>query len=345
MSTVNVDAHELQSKYFLCMNARHVAGDTKIKLLKKLSVLGASWNDKKYEALHGIVDECCNALSKMEAGVLDGAHILGQLINYIQQYEQTCFTSYIASNDPAYPSNYEQRIQDSKCCGVTIVGGELGGQYRNCLEARYANAEVDVRQAFDNLAGTLVVQNCQVEITITPHYNPAANAQMRGVYYNAFSDNINRRGVGQTYYHELGHMLDHAAGGFNGFISDTPAFCNALIQDAQNILDLYHGLSPSRQTAFIDKLREDTSHSASDLLGALTGGELCGRYGHGAEYWTNAGNIQAEAFAHFVESSMGAHDKLELLVNLFPQSYEAFQTMIYDINSGQHLTRVLTRRR
>lgn len=69
-----------------------------------------------------------------------------------------------------------------------------------------------------------------------------------------------------------------------------------------------------------------------------------GSYGHSRNYWTRPGNLQAEAFAHFFEASMGEQDKLEFLSNFFPTAFGIFSSMIDSIRPGNQ-SRVLSRER
>lgn len=55
-------------------------------------------------------------------------------------------------------------------------------------------------------------------------------------------------------------------------------------------------------------------------------------------------NLQAEAFAHFFEASMGEQDKLEFLSNFFPTAFGIFSSMIDSIRPGNQ-SRVLSRER
>lgn len=167
------------------------------------------------------------------------------------------------------------------------------------------------------------------------------------VYYiidNAASDMTNPRGAGTTYFHELAHMIDHASCNYRSNLSNTPEFAEALVEDGQRILSLYNNLPVEKQTAFLTRIRQDSAHSFSDLIDATTNGQLHGNYGHSRNYWTRPGNLQAEAFAHFFEASMGDQGKLELLANFFPTAFGIFSSMIDSIRPDNHV-RVLSRER
>lgn len=81
-----------------------------------------------------------------------------------------------------------------------------------------------------------------------------------------------------------------------------------------------------------------------DRGASLSNGQLHGNYGHSRNYWTRPGNLQAEAFAHFFEASMGDQGKLELLANFFPTAFGIFSSMIDSIRPDNHV-RVLSRER
>lgn len=179
----------------------------------------------------------------------------------------------------------------------------------------------------------------------TAHYSPGNYiGHSRGVYYNAASDMTNPRGAGTTYFHELAHMIDHASCNYRSNLSNTPEFAEALVEDGQRILSLYNNLPVEKQTAFLTRIRQDSAHSFSDLIDATTNGQLHGNYGHSRNYWTRPGNLQAEAFAHFFEASMGDQGKLELLANFFPTAFGIFSSMIDSIRPDNHV-RVLSRER
>ena len=152
----------------------------------------------------------------------------------------------------------------------------------------------------------------------------------------------NPRGAGTTYFHELGHMIDHASTGYQGNLSNNPEFGRALVEDGQRILQLFNGMSTEQQQSFLRRIHTDSAHSFSDLIDATTNGQLHGSYGHSREYWTRSGNLQAEAFAHFFEASMGGEEKLELLANFFPTAFGIFSTLIESIQPEQYV-RVLER--
>ena len=218
---------------------------------------------------------------------------------------------------------------DSGTSGTYNNGISTEKSYSSILETRYNNAMSNVKEVFDNFMNDVVIQNKDLPLNETPHYSPSNKAfHPRGVYYNAASDNSNPRGAGTTFYHEIGHMIDHLANDLNNNMSFNDRFGDALLSDGQNIINLFNELSAEGRQKFLSLINEDSSHSLSDLLEATTNSQIRGAYGHGADYWKTNGNMQAEAFAHFFEASMGADDKRKLLEMFFPNSFGVFNEMI-----------------
>ena len=229
-------------------------------------------------------------------------------------------------NVPACGSVSSSETRD--CLGVMVCNALPDG-YDDVILTRFENAKQEVRDVFERFSGNFIIRNAQYPSGQSAHYYPRNSSEHpRGVYYNAVVDMNNPRGAGTTYFHELAHMIDHAAGGFTENLSNTPEFAEALQQDGENILEMYSSLSSDKQEIFLNRIRADRAHSLSDLLGAVTGGVLCGRYGHSREYWNREGNLQAEAFAHFFEASMGNSTKLKLLSDFFPNAFAYFNSMI-----------------
>lgn len=226
-----------------------------------------------------------------------------------------------------------------------LTKGNLSLEYENTLKERHKNAQPQVRRVFDHYKNYLQVQDTNYPTNQTPHYLLTNyEGRKRGVYINAEADAKNPKGAGTTYFHELAHMIDHASTGFCGNLSNTPEFQKALIEDGQRILNLYNNLSDEKKLNFKMRIRSDYAHSFSDLIDATTNGQLRGSYGHSREYWSKSGNLQAEAFAHFFEASMGNEQKLNLLSNFFPTAFGEFSKMIDSIEPDQYV-RVLERNR
>lgn len=350
MSTVNADVNTLMQTVKNLQNAIDSIEATKTSISTKYQQLGNSWNDKKYRDLGDIVNDCLKSLNTILKTLLQGEKYIALLVKSLQEYDNVNLDGSMGA-DNAFVQNLRNMTYSAGetpsyqyCLGV-LTRGNIPEGYLNVISERHQNGETGVRRVFDHFTNQMLIQDANYPPNQTAHYSPMNyEGHRRGVYYNATSDMTNPRGAGATYFHELAHMIDHASTGYQGNLSNTPEFGNALMQDGQRILQLYNNLPPERQNAFLTRIRSDSAHSFSDLIDATTNGQLHGSYGHSREYWTRSGNLQAEAFAHFFEASMGSEEKLEMLANFFPTAFGVFSTLIESIQPDQYV-RVLERSR
>lgn len=350
MSNVNADVAELIQSWQNIRTAISSIETTRSSLTRKYQQLDGEWHDKKYRELGDIVQECSKALSEILKTLSKGEKFVGSLAKSLQEYDNVNLEGN-ASSDNAFIQNLRNMASSvgnassyQHCLGV-LTRGSVPDGYIDVIAERHQNAETSVRRVFDHFADQLQIQDANYPPNQTAHYSPMSYVgHRRGVYYDAASDMSNPRGAGTTYFHELAHMIDHASTGYNGNLSNSPEFRGALIEDGQRVLRLYNNLSPEQQASFLTRIRTDSAHSFSDLIDATTNGQLHGSYGHSREYWTRSGNLQAEAFAHFFEASMGDEEKLSLLANFFPTAFGVFSTLIESIQPDQYV-RVLERGR
>lgn len=345
MGQVNTNSQELLQALRNVQTGNRSIETTRNMIRTKYQQLGADWNDKKYKELGDILQECNRALNEVQKILLQAEKYLVLLCKHIQEYEsvnlggaRNAFVQSLRVNNAGQGSSYQY------CLGV-LTQGEFPEGYGDVLSQRHENAEPAVKKVFDAFASNLMIRDSNYPASEVAHYNPNGTKEHpRGVYFNANTDMNDPRGAGNTYFHELAHMIDHAATEYEGNLSNSPEFAAALTQDGQQILRLYNNLSPDRQAGFLQRVSQHSAHSLSDLLDATTGGQLHGRYGHSRTYWTRSGNLQAEAFAHFFEASMGNYDKMSMLANFFPTAFGIFSTMIESIQlTGYARTRVLER--
>lgn len=338
---VNVDIKQVQRYLKLIEGSLQKIHITEKGLSARYKELGSSWHDTKYEYLGNIVNECTSSLNKMRnqlEGVMDS---LNGIINAVLQYENTDLLGG-SQSDNSFIAQLRGMVNSSNGGNVntTLLGVTTNGtssqQYVATLHQRYENADPLAKKVFDTYRNELCVQNANYPVNQTAHYSPLGYlGHPRGVYYNSSSDENNPRGNGTTYFHELGHMIDHASTGYNGNTSNTSEFRNALIEDGQDVLSLYNQLPADRQQGFLRRIHQGSAHSFSDLIDATTNGQLHGAYGHSRDYWSHDGNLQAEAFAHFFEASMGSEEKREFLANFFPRAFGVFCGMLENIVANQ----------
>lgn len=221
-------------------------------------------------------------------------------------------------------SGFGQRTHSGKT-------GHFSKNYKTALRTRLLNADTTAKKAFSQLSSKLKLQDDQ--FFDTPHYWEADSPiKPRGVYLNSEMDEKNIRGEGSTYFHELGHMLDHASMDFKGHASDSVKFKEALKKDGEYMIRLYDQMSDNQKVKLKQILRSDTLHSVEDLLEGVTQGKIRGKWGHGLKYWNDRpAGIQREAFAHFFEAEMGGGRKLKYLRKFFPNTSAVFDDIIKNI--------------
>lgn len=347
---VNADVTELLQSWNNIKTAMASIETTRSSMTRKYQQLNGEWKDKKYKELGDVVQECSKALNEILKILSKGEKFIGSLAKSLREYDNVNLDGSMGA-DNAFVQNLRNMTYSAGetpsyqyCLGV-LTRGNIPEGYLNVISERHQNGETGVRRVFDHFTNQMLIQDANYPPNQTAHYSPMNYEEhRRGVYYNATSDMTNPRGAGTTYFHELAHMIDHASTGYQGNLSNTSEFGNALMQDGQRILQLYNNLPPERQNAFLTRIRSDSAHSFSDLIDATTNGQLHGSYGHSREYWTRSGNLQAEAFAHFFEASMGSEEKLEMLANFFPTAFGVFSTLIESIQPDQYV-RVLERSR
>ncbi len=350
MSVVNADIVELLKSLNDIKSAIVSVDSTKKSINKSYQQLNNVWKDKKYAELGDVIQECNKAMNEILRILSKGEKFVSSLARNLQEYENVNLEGNMSADSSFIQGlrsmTYSAGEVPSRqyCLGV-LTKGDIPEGYLNVISERYQNGETGVRRVFDSFTNQMTIQDANYPPNQTAHYSPMSyEGHQRGVYYNATEDMTNPRGAGTTYFHELAHMVDHASTGYQGCLSDTAEFGNALMEDGHRVLQLYNGLSPEQQNAFLTRIRSDSAHSFSDLIDATTNGQLHGSYGHSREYWTRSGNLQAEAFAHFFEASMGGGNKLELLANFFPTAFGVFSTLIESIQPDQYV-RVLERSR
>lgn len=336
MGTTNSEVVELERILKMLKYAKEEIAQTQRTIKASYLQLGTYWNDKHYRELQVVISDCYKALNDIGTLMLQGEKYVTALVTQIKDYEsvnlgsgngRNAFVNSLRVDPDAVGANDTYQY----CLGV-LSKGSFSENYASILTERHANAESSVRRVFDHYANRMMIRDSAYPADCTAHYAPInQNGHERGVYYNASADENNPRGSGATFFHELAHMIDHTVTEYQGNLSNSDEFAWALIQDGQNLLVGFQSLPVERQQAFQNRINQDSYHSFSDLIDATTNGQLHGRYGHSREYWTYPGNLQAEAFAHFFEASMGDHDKMEMLANAFPSAFAIFSSMIDDI--------------
>lgn len=292
----NVDLEQVQRYVKQIEVSLQKINATEKELSSRYKELGNTWHDNKYQYLGGIIGECNTALSKMRNQLESTLSSLRKIIVNVSDYENTNLSGGNQS-DNSFIAQLRSMVNpnggsvNTSLLGVT-TNGSSSQEYVAILHNRYENADLLARRVFDSYRDELCIRNANYPPDQTAHYSPMGYpGHPRGVYYNSGSDENNPRGNGATYFHELGHMIDHASTGYNGNTSHTDEFRNALLADGQNVLNLYNQLPADRQQGFLRRIYQGNAHSFSDLIDATTNGQLHGAYGHSRDYWTHDGNL------------------------------------------------------
>ncbi len=345
MSIVNADLSELLQADNGIKTAINSIETTKSSMSRKYQQLGNEWKDKKYKELGDVVQECNKALNDILKTLLKGEKFICSLAKSLQEYDNVNLDGSMSSDNAFVQSLRDMTCSTSEtpsyqyCLGV-LTRGNIPDGYLDIISQRHDNGESKVRRVFDNFTNQCLIQNANYPPNQTAHYSPMNyEGHRRGVYYNATYDMSNPRGDGTTYFHELAHMIDHASTGYQGNLSNNPEFRQALLADGQDAFNRFNSASEEGQRHFRNNLRQNNrTHSFQDLLEGSTNGNLSFYWGHNRpdyNYWAREGNLEAEAFAHFFEASMGAPDKLELLALWFPRATIVFFNMIEEFVGNQ----------
>ena len=210
----------------------------------------------------------------------------------------------------------KKRLQNDKA---------VSEEYYSTIKDKFAHGSDDAKHAFAKLVPNNSVGSGKY--AYTPYYDPVT----KKIYMNYDMDvsGKNERGGGVTWFHEHGHMVDDLA----GQVSKNDEFINLLKSDYKEYMKSYgkaHSLNtyPKVQKAIGEDLNDMRKHSAvSDILGAISQGNIQGIAGHSAEYWKDDSVIAAEAFAHMFEAQFD-ETRYKEMKKYFPNALKKFESML-----------------
>lgn len=200
---------------------------------------------------------------------------------------------------------------------------EISKEYYTELKNKFSHGSKSAKHLFIKYASEKTIEVSRYEGIA--YFSP----KIRKIYMNYGTDLVNERGIGATWFHEHGHLIDMAAGN----ISDNQEFKKLINADVNNYRIMYGKKSNLKTYEEIDKaigmeIQDMRKHSAvSDLLDGATKGSINGCAGHSIDYWKYEKSITLEAFAHMYEAQF---DKIryEEMRKYFPRSLEYFEKMI-----------------
>ena len=158
------------------------------------------------------------------------------------------------------------------------------------------------------------------------------------IKYNKEDDEKNVRGIGCTYFHEVGHLIDDQSDWFGTTSTDSDYnFYDKLEADVDNYIDkIMNDKGYTNRDDAYDDLSKwlntdgNMKNGISDLVNGLTNGKACGGWAHDDDYYTEK-STSREAFAHFFEAGMSSDStKLDYIKEIFPEAYEEYQRMLED---------------
>lgn len=164
----------------------------------------------------------------------------------------------------------------------------------------------------------------------TAFYSPSKGY----VKFNLKEDLNNPCGKLSTFFHEIGHMIDHSVTA-GRCLSDDASFFKALRQDWTNCLtsaqDKYGCNTDEAMRRIRMDLMSDNNLYAdvSDIIGALTNCKCQNLWGHDQNYWlANPSRVQKEAFANMYSVIMGDATRAAVMDRYFPIAFKRFRTIL-----------------
>lgn len=296
------------------------------QLLRVFTVLGQSFRDDAYEELRQEMDRSHQASRDV---IEELAFTIAQLCKYREALFQL-------ANDEIHDSLGFSPVPYG---GAQPRYGEQGEQlaaknrqlaFQNEVAERVANPELpaSVRKTHAKLGARCPVASQQTHGTA--HYNPVT----RRIHFNLEEDLQNDCGSLSTYFHEVGHWVDHNARP-GRCLSDTPSFRQALEQDWDTYVQatqLRYGCDLDTAYYHIEQeLMQDVDLHAdvSDIIGGLTQCKCQNPWGHSPKYWKKDPTLLTkEAFANMYSSSMGSPQRIALFNRYFPTAYRKFTELL-----------------
>ena len=154
----------------------------------------------------------------------------------------------------------------------------------------------------------------------------------------------------QTFFHEMGHYIDHRAIGYASgrFVSSVNGLGSIAITEVSELIKSiqkengYSSLREARNhlTREVIRIYKDTPNvlgGLSDIIQGATDSHCCygGCPGHKKVYFDRmrggVDNLSTETFAHFCETTMANPDALETLKRYLPKTYDAFRQIVKGI--------------
>lgn len=217
----------------------------------------------------------------------------------------------------------EKRLSELGTFRKNIVSSaDMSKEYKKAIKEKFSHGSTTAKKVFNKYVTKNAVADGKY--INTPFFEPSTGK----IYMNYANDLTNDRGSCVTYFHEHGHLIDCAMGN----VSNDTKFFDKLSDDVDRyaLKTGIQGNFKNKEELFnkiSDNLNDMRKHSAvSDLLGALTEGEIQGIAGHNADYW-NEKTIAMEAFAHMFEAQFD-EVRYKEIKKVFPNALDYFENLL-----------------
>ncbi len=210
-----------------------------------------------------------------------------------------------------------------------VALSELKGRHAKNIHGIIENAPEHYRK---------ILTACEDEIfflkTDAIGHNRFSN-EYNGIFINLKADEHDVRGAYTAVFHEIGHHVDRILNN----VSKSGDFGALLKADAQNFLVAYSQMNGYNTEEALYKISDamltatdKQCHIMSDLFSGIYGETYGWKYRHSDIYWSKAGRLEGEAFAHFFSASVLSDEKkMETVKSVFPEAYSWFDKLIQEV--------------
>lgn len=150
---------------------------------------------------------------------------------------------------------------------------------------------------------------------------------------NFDKDLNNVKGAFTTFFHEYGHLLDHAAvlPGQKHMFSFSDEFRKSLYSSLEKEYNKLCINGVLKDSVRKDLMKSDKSNGVQDIISGLSMNKNRVKWGHSTEYWKRKGEqgVSRETMAHF-SAALANPDAAAYFEKYFPESYKLLKERMLD---------------